>query len=70
MEKHVYSGLGDQKTEHRNMVAKLHELAHRYEMGDFIVALDVLGFVKHWLTGHILGADMQYKTFFNGKGVS
>ncbi|WP_085446767.1 bacteriohemerythrin [Magnetofaba australis] len=69
MAKHQFPGLEDQKSQHRRMVATFQHLVERFENGEFTVAMDVMSFARGWLTKHILGTDMQYKSFFNAKGV-
>ena len=34
-----------------------------------ILTLEVMNFLKDWLTGHILGVDKKYAPFFAAKGL-
>nr|CRH07158.1 Putative methyl-accepting chemotaxis sensory transducer [Candidatus Magnetococcus massalia] len=69
MAKHNYPGLAGQKEQHKRMVAKFGLLLQRFEEGEFTVAMDVMSFARNWLTQHILGTDMEYKSYFNERGV-
>ncbi|MEG3637765.1 bacteriohemerythrin [Magnetococcus sp. PR-3] len=64
-----YPGLDAQKKEHRAMVKKVVEFADEFKKGEFAVGIDVLSFNKTWLSQHILGSDMEYRSYFNSKGI-
>lgn len=67
MRRHNYPGLANQEQEHKKMVAQLLALAERFKQGEFPVSMDIMAFARLWLTQHILGTDMQLKTFFADK---
>jgi len=48
---------------------KVSELETACNAGLAGVASEALKYLKDWLTKHILGTDMQYKEFFQKKGV-
>jgi hemerythrin-like metal-binding protein len=69
METHDYHDLGDHDSEHRLLTRKAAELKERYDGGKMQISLDVLLFLKNWLSHHIMGTDKQLGTWLNGKGV-
>jgi hemerythrin len=40
------------------------------DTGDFMIGVEVLAFLKDWLTNHIMKSDMAYSDFLVSKGVS
>lgn len=55
-----YVGLASQKAEHAAFVKKAQEFQKEISSGKLAVSLDVLNFLKDWLTNHILIVDMKY----------
>lgn len=55
-----YIGLGSQKAEHAAFVKKAQEFQNEISSGKLSVSIDVLNFLKDWLTNHILIIDMKY----------
>ena len=55
-----YTGLAFQKSEHSAFVKKALEFQKDINSGKLAVSLDVLNFLKDWLTNHILISDMKY----------
>jgi len=37
--------------------------------GDFMISIELLSFLKGWLTDHILKTDMAYSQFLIDRGV-
>lgn len=58
MLKHVYKGLADHHREHEELLESAQQLLHKYHQEKALSDEDIL-FLEHWLTGHILGADME-----------
>ncbi|MBF0272459.1 MAG: bacteriohemerythrin [Magnetococcales bacterium] len=62
-----------QAADHARLHVKLVEQAlafvPRVQGGDRAVAFELLGFLKQWLTKHILKSDKHYAGFLNKKGV-
>jgi len=69
MRKYNYPGLEDQVSEHKKLTSQVRELEAKFKGGASFVTIDVLNFLKDWLTNHIAGSDKKYGPFFNGKGI-
>lgn len=57
------------KQEHDELTAQVLDFAERYQAGKVSFSLELMNFLKDWLTKHIMGTDMKYREFFQGKGV-
>ncbi|MBF0141086.1 MAG: bacteriohemerythrin [Magnetococcales bacterium] len=57
------------KEEHGKLVASVLGLMHAFESGSFSALIDLLGFAKSWLVGHIMDSDMDYGPYLKEKGV-
>ena len=60
-EKHV--------VEHTTFVEEVLTFKEDFDKGRIMVTFEVMDFLKNWLIKHILGSDMEYKTFFKLQGV-
>jgi len=69
MSAHGYGDLPHQLDEHKKLVGQLVDIQTQFDAGTITLAGEVMRFLKRWLRNHILGSDMQYKKFFNAKGV-
>ncbi len=70
MKKAGYEGYEDQHEKHIKLVEQLCAFKDKCEQGNEIIDLKLMGFLKDWLTKHIMGTDMKYKNFFKSKGFS
>ncbi|MBF0212133.1 MAG: bacteriohemerythrin [Magnetococcales bacterium] len=64
-----YPGATDHARLHVKLVEQALAFVPRMQGGDRAVAFELLGFLKQWLTHHILKVDKHYAEFLNGKGV-
>lgn len=55
---------------HMGFIRKTAEMAAAAIELEQTVPVELLSFLKDWLINHILKSDMQYKDFFNEKGLS
>ena len=69
MEQYNYPGYKLHLVEHKQLTAKVVELRDKYNKGDVYLSMDVLLFLKDWLTHHILETDKQYGAFYTSKGI-
>ena len=63
MLKHGYKGLGEHKTEHQELIESARELQQKLLQEGKSVSSENIGFLEHWLVGHILGADMDLGSY-------
>lgn len=64
-----YPGSLSHKKEHADFVKKVGEFQEGFSKGDLALTIEVMRFLKDWLTKHILGLDKKYGPFFNEKGL-
>lgn len=60
MKKFNYSGLSDHINEHKSFMVKANEFQNKINTGSFTLSMDIVNFLKDWLTNHILVNDMAY----------
>ena len=59
MLKHNYADLQEHKEEHQELIQSARELQQQYLRGGRELSSDDIEFLEHWLTEHILVADMK-----------
>jgi hemerythrin len=64
-----YPELAKHRIEHRDLSRQVEEFAARYERGECTLNLDLLNFLRDWLTNHIEKVDHGYCSWMNGHGV-
>ncbi|NTV53614.1 MAG: hemerythrin family protein [Candidatus Firestonebacteria bacterium] len=69
MQKIQYSRYGEHKHKHEALVAKILEFQHNLENEISGQAVLLLGFLKEWLTEHILVTDKAYSQSFIENGI-
>jgi len=63
MLKYAYEGLVEHKTEHQQLIESARALQQKFLHEGKAVSTEDIEFLEHWLTGHILGADMELGSF-------
>ena len=70
LEQHGYPTLPEHRLKHEILTKRLLLFKKSYDEGQTaIVPVSLLSFLQEWWTRHILQIDMQYRDFFNQKGV-
>jgi hemerythrin len=70
MEQYGFSYFEPHKIEHDFFVKKLKKLERKdFDENQGEAVVEMLQFVADWISAHILKTDMEYKDFFNGKGI-
>lgn len=66
-----YPDIVRHKEEHARLTRQVREIRDRLGRGERgVVDEDLLTFLKTWLTGHILGVDMQYRPYIENADYS
>lgn len=69
MRQHNCPGFDEHKHEHEVFEAYVRHMARRIELGKAELRLDVLKFLKMWLTRHIQGTDRKYAEWLKQQGI-
>ena len=69
MRKTNYQGLVAHQAEHQRFVAKVQQLTQDLAAGRNVSSMQVVGFIKDWLAGHIRKTDRSYSAHMNAQGV-
>ena len=62
-----YPGYPHQKAAHDELIQQVVDLRTRFLEGEAVMTMDVMRFLKDWLTGHILGEDMELGAYVNSR---
>jgi hemerythrin len=60
MEAARYPGLAEHKLKHRELVKQVDDYVLRYDKGEISLNVQLLNFLRDWLTNHIQKVDMAY----------
>ncbi|MCU7835914.1 MAG: bacteriohemerythrin [gamma proteobacterium symbiont of Taylorina sp.] len=63
MLKYDYEGLAEHKSEHQELIETARELQQKYQQEGKSISSEDIAFLEHWLTGHILGTDMDLGSY-------
>ncbi len=63
MEQHNYPRLGKHRGEHEYFIGRVSAMHQEFLNGHKTMSLEVLTFLKSWLSTHILGSDAGYSQF-------
>ena len=69
MEKYDYSGFENQKKQHNQYIQKIKGFRKKYNTGEMTVSMEMMNFLKDWLSNHINGMDKKYSEFFEDKDI-
>jgi hemerythrin len=57
------------KTEHDRLTKTVREFQDKFQRNEVGLTIDVMEFLKNWLSKQILGSDQRYAPFLNAQGV-
>jgi hemerythrin-like metal-binding protein len=63
MLKYGYQGLSEHRSEHEDLIASAKALQQQLLEAGSDVSSEDIEFLEHWLTGHILGTDMDLGSY-------
>lgn len=64
-----YEKASEHKGEHSQFVEKVLDFKSEYDEGKTMISIQILTFLKTWLTKHIMGSDKKYAPLFKEKGL-
>ena len=64
-----YPGLAAHQVEHQRFVATVNQLTQDLQTGRNVSSIEVVGFIKDWLSEHIRRTDRSYSAHLNAEGV-
>jgi hemerythrin len=70
MQKHQYPGYISHKAEHDKLTKQVIDIMDKFKEGKAIVTVEIMNFLKNWLTSHIQTIDKRYTPHLNAKGVA
>ncbi len=65
-----YPGTQEHEKEHNNFVKQVAEFQEQFKNGKALVSVELMMFLKKWLTQHIKGTDQKYTEFFHQHGIN
>jgi len=66
---HSFPGFEAHKAEHEKMAKRVKQLQEDFRSGKVVISMEVMRFLQHWLTDHIVGVDKQYSAHLQAAGV-
>jgi hemerythrin-like metal-binding protein len=65
-----YPGLRDHQVKHADLIRQVQEYVVRHDKGEITVNMQLMNFLRDWLTNHIQKVDKEYGSWLNSHGVS
>ncbi len=65
MIRHGYGGYQEHRREHDELIESVKALQQERQQQSVDITAEDIQFLEHWLTGHILGADMDLGAFLS-----
>jgi hemerythrin len=59
----AYPGLAQHRLLHADLVKQVEDFVSRSERGDITLRVDLMNFLRNWLTDHILKVDSSYGSY-------
>jgi hemerythrin len=69
LKKLEYPTFAQHKAEHDKLTKQIISFQEEFQAGRSTLSIELMQFLRDWLTNHILGVDKQYTPFLNGKGI-
>jgi len=69
MKEQAYPEYLNHKMEHDALTKQVLDLQKQFEEGKPVLTVELMKFLKDWLSNHILGTDKKYGPYLNSKGI-
>lgn len=69
MNMHDYPDYTAHKAAHEDLLRQVTKFDKEFREGKFGLSIQIMNFLKDWLSKHILETDKKYSPFLNSKGV-
>ncbi len=69
MEEYSYPDYLRHKSSHLELISQVKGIIKKHDDG-ILINTEVMHFLKHWLSNHILVEDKEYGSFFNSNGIN
>jgi hemerythrin len=67
---HGYPGLAAHRAEHQELTRRVLQFQTDYDAGRVAMTVELIHFLKDWLTHHIAGTDQKYAPFLTERAVA
>lgn len=64
-----YGGYDTHKKGHDDFIVNLESLKQKYNNGQMHISMELMNFLKDWLSNHIMKTDKEYVPYYLKKGV-
>jgi hemerythrin len=69
MQQFKYVSYSTHKRQHEGFVQEVEKFQKEFEAGKLGLSLEIMTFLRDWVTNHIKGTDKQYTTLFKENGL-
>ncbi len=69
MKENAYPEYLRHKKEHDDLTKQALDLQQQFQTGKPVLTIELMKFLKDWLSNHILGTDKKYSPYLNSKGI-
>jgi hemerythrin len=67
--RHNNPELPQHRLQHSQLIKQIADFQQQFASGNAFITIDLMDFIRNWITNHILQTDKRYADFFNKLGV-
>jgi hemerythrin len=64
-----YPGAKEHVIEHKALTQEVLNIKAKFDAGEPVITIDLMDFLRRWLSDHIKGMDKRYTAYFHSKGI-